>query len=97
MAAMTRENARVIGVLLAVTLLSVAIGAYVGGYFLLSEAVDVVIVGERRSRSFAAEWQVRVYGPAAKVESLLCGMDVRLSAPQEPATNTATPSTANTY
>jgi hypothetical protein len=84
---------RTLLILLALAILVVSAGAYVGGYFLLSNAVEIVVVREWRSRYFASEWQVRIFQPAAKVESLFCGKDVRLSAPREPDGPAATPST----
>jgi hypothetical protein len=94
---MSRYRLRTLLILLALAILVVSAGAYVGGYFLLSNAVEIVVVREWRSRYFASEWQVRIFQPAAKVESLFCGKDVRLSAPRMPAVPLSTaPSTPST-
>jgi hypothetical protein len=93
---MKHETTRVAGVLFVLVPLFVIGGFYIGGYFLLSNSVDVIIVKQWRARYFASQWEVRVYRPAAQVEALLIGKEVRLSAaPREPANMASAPSTAN--
>ena len=59
----------------------IATGLYVAGYLLLSTAHDYDVNGQPiRSRGFAREWQCDVFEPAASVESILSGRDVRLGA-----------------
>ena|GEM_PF-6069906 len=93
---MKHETTRVAGILFALVPLAVIGGIYVSGYYLLSNSVEVIVVKQWRARYFASQWEVRVYRPAAQVESLLIGKEVRLSAaPREPANMASAPGTAN--
>jgi hypothetical protein len=58
----------------------IALGLYVAGYFLMSNATDWTAIASQpvRSRAFEAEWQCYLYEPAAVVESFVSGSDVRL-------------------
>lgn len=58
---------------IAVTLMLVATGTYVGGYFAMAEteAGPQVIL-----RVYESKWVATMYGPVAKVESTLTGRSV---------------------
>jgi hypothetical protein len=58
----------------------VALGAYVGGYFWLGEYTWFQSPGRALTieRAYSFQWQTILFSPAAKIESLLSGRDVRL-------------------
>lgn len=66
-------NAVIVSCLIVVVVLPLVL--YVAGYFALSKSMSGP-VAESRCRCFRTQWQVEIYKPAARVETVLTGDDV---------------------
>ena len=72
-------------VVAAVLLLLLPPVVYAGGYFLLSDPVDVQSILERQQptywRSFPSRWLMVAYRPMARIECMVTGADITLHCP----------------
>ena len=80
---MDRLKSRLAPVLIVVGILSAALGVYALGYFLGGEKLahgpySGPPRGAGHSRFFKSRWQCALYSPAAKVEAIAFGLNVRL-------------------
>jgi len=84
MGGMRREWARAATVLLVIFVALIAFGAYIGGYFLLSDPKDFQVLNRgtmTRYRHFESDWLASIYEPIGMVESTLTGMEVQIASP----------------
>jgi hypothetical protein len=69
-----KSNSVIVAVSVALVLGALAT-AYVVGYFTLPNRTQSAI---ERFRGFRYEWQITIYRPAARIESLVTGMETHL-------------------
>jgi hypothetical protein len=79
-------------------LLAVPLGVYLGGYFWMSKRSDLYVDGHGTispnqdqgfkllyiTRIYSREWQVRVFGPATRLETWMRRVEVTPISPESP-------------
>jgi hypothetical protein len=83
-----KRSSAALPMLMALTLVVVLLGAYVVGYFLLSEKLvgvfvvkgTAIVPSDTIHRGFGHPWLATLYQPAGDVESRLRGVPVRVYA-----------------